>query len=85
VPLASATPLLIVKRKKESGGRHPLPLDNVSFSYAAAIIGGKARHCCPSPNNNYASNNKDPSSFNLINLTKRIDQKILSNNWNKSA
>ncbi len=45
----------------------------------------KCRRCCLSPNNNKVTNNRDPSSSNLINLTKRIDQKILSNNWNRSG
>jgi hypothetical protein len=79
--LARATASLIAKRKKEAGGA----LDNASFSSAAAIAKGNLRRRRPNSNDDGRAAGVHSSSFDLIDLTKRIDQKILANNWNRSG
>lgn len=85
--LARATAALIAKRKEEASSsfnshdnnKHHRP----SFSSPTSSNNNEDYH----DDNDFDKKNKSPSSssFDLINLTKKIDQKILTNNWSRTG
>ncbi|KAL3788481.1 hypothetical protein ACHAW5_002540 [Stephanodiscus triporus] len=88
--LAKAAASLIARRKMEANG--PSSDGASSFPSSASIAGGRNARRRRRPNDASAAvedgNSPSPSpssSYDLIDLTKRIDQKILSNGWNRSG
>lgn len=80
VRLARATAALIAKRKQEINGDNP---EAVRESVNAVVK--RARQMKRRSNlNDISGGGVDNHESDLIDLTKRIDQKILSNNVNKS-
>mmetsp|Transcript_9899 Transcript_9899/g.17805 ORF Transcript_9899/g.17805 Transcript_9899/m.17805 type:complete len:634 (-) Transcript_9899:55-1956(-) len=82
--LARATASLIAQRKKEESLNHNDNPSELSFSSASS---NKMQRSPSYADDDYYGddNDDDKSSYDLINLTKKIDQKILANNWNRSG
>ena len=93
--LARATAALIAKRKKEEAGSSSFNNnnnDNNNKHHRSSFSSTSSSSSSSSNNNNEDyddndndKNNKSSSSFDLINLTKKIDQKILTNNWSRTG
>jgi len=79
--LSRATASLIAKRKREESLN-----DNNPSKVPYASTKKKRRSLTPSVDDDYyGDDNEEKSSFDLIDLTKKIDQKILTNNMWRSG
>ncbi|KAL7531491.1 hypothetical protein ACHAXR_004070, partial [Thalassiosira sp. AJA248-18] len=79
--LARATASLIAKRKDQDSSKHSSHPSQLSFQSPSTNIMQQS----PYEDEYGGQDSDDKSSCDLMDLTKKIDQKILTNNWNRSG